>query len=269
MRSNIWYHGVCSDTFGVYIERRPPRIIPQRRYTRYTIPGRSGEKLKPQRGWENYVQPYDIAIVPLLTETNLSKQIDKVAEWLLYPGDYQRLEDSYNPGVYRLAAVTNAMEVTNQLGKFGRATLQMECMPERWFLDGEAWQQIDLTEGFSSLNPTPNNAEPLISITGRGVFGWRLPNNAAGLDLTYKFNVSGNTNRTIRVEAEKAGDAYRADNGANMNGVTTVTGSGPAGKVPIIPAAGTTVLTPVITETVGVADGVITEMWIMPRWFIV
>lgn len=268
MRSNIWYHGVCSDTFGVYIERRPPRIIPQRRYTRYTIPGRSGEKLKMQRGWENYIQPYEIAIVPLLTESDLSKQIDKVAEWLLYPGDYQRLEDSYNPGVYRLAAVTNAMEVTNQLGKFGRATLQMECLPERWFLDAETWRQIDLSESFSSLNPTPNDAEPLISITGRGVFGWRLQNTAAGLDVTYKFNVTGTRNKTIRVYGENAGDAAYSD-GTNANGITTVTAAGTAGKLPIIPATGTTILTPVITETEGVADGVITEMWIKPRWFIV
>ncbi len=268
MRSNIWYHGVCSDTFGVYIERRPPRIIPQRRYTRYTIPGRSGEKLKMQRGWENYMQPYEIAIVPLLTEHNLSQQIDKVAEWLLYPGDYQQLEDSYNPGVFRLAAVTNAMEVTNQLGKFGRDTLQMECLPERWFLDAETWRQIDLAEGFSSMNPTPNDAEPLISITGRGVFGWRLQNTASGLDVIYKFNVTGTRNKTIRVYGENAGDAAYSD-GTNANDITTVTATGTAGRLPIIPATGTTVLTPVITETEGVADGVIAEMWIKPRWFIV
>ena len=263
MRSSIWYHGVCSDTLGIYIERRPPRIIPQRRYTRYTIPGRSGEKLKMQRGWENYIQPYEIAIVPLLTETDLSKQIDKVAEWLLYPGDYQRLEDSYNPGVYRLAAVTNAMEVTNQLSKFGRATLQMECAPERWLLSGEEALSIDPVESLILRNPTPNMAEPEIRITGTGDVGFRVFNTTAKLDVTVSLAI-GTRSKMIIFDLQKGADASYSD-GNSANSIVTITPKSTStyAKIPVLPTIGNTEISP-LTDT----EGAISGMTVKPRWFI-
>ena len=268
----IWFNGKCSTDLGILVEHRPVRQIAQRRLDRIPVPGASRDISQYQEdAGENVPQPYDIAIVPALRRSkDLPLYARKVMEWLHAPTDYVQLSDSYDPNMFRMAAYTATGEkIENMLAKFGRATITFDC-DGRWFYqDGDVWEEVDLTDGLSFLNPTPYASRPLISITGHGKFGWRLVNTTAGLDLTYMFNVTGNTNRTIRVEAEKAGDAYRADNGANMNGVTTVTGSGPAGKVPIFPAAGTTVLTPVITETEGAADGVITQMWIKKRWYTV
>ena len=248
---------------GIYIERRPPRIIPQRRYRRYPIPGKSGEALKLLPGWENYMQPYEIAIVPLLSEHNLSLQIDKVTEWLLYPGGYQRLEDSYNPGVYRMAAVTNAVEVTNQLGKFGRAVLQMECLPERWLLDGDKWQTVDLTEGLSLANPTLYDAEPLISITATGSVGL-VVNNYVNSRLThhtgYILNI-GTRSKTVRIDSEKKGDATYSD-GTNANGIITVGGE----AYPILYPTGVNTIG--ITDNGGELTGTVTALSIKPRWYI-
>ena len=266
---SIYFNGVCSDDLYLIVEERPPIVIARRKVEKTPIQGASRDLIEEQDAWENVTVSYKVALDRLQDTPDLIAYERKMSEWLMTPGGYQKLQDIFKPGYFRLASFVGGLDVQDLMGEAGRCTLTFDCDGRRFLDDGDVWEAVDLAEGVSFLNPTPYASRPLISITGHGKFGWRLQNTAAGLDLTYMFNVTGTTNRTIRVEAEKAGDAYRADNGANMNGVTTVTGSGPAGKVPIFPAAGTTVLTPVITETEGVADGVITEMWIMPRWFIV
>ena len=50
--------------------------------------------------------------------------------------------------------------------RFGRATIEFSCQPQRWLRSGEI--QSRLLNGQSLLNPTAFAAKPLITVTGSG-----------------------------------------------------------------------------------------------------
>lgn len=159
----IWWHGVSSDDVNVVVERYPVVILPTRKQEVISVPGRSGDLLLEQDAYDNVMQRYDIYVsaeTPRLTTIS-----HVVAEWLMVKG-YQRLEDSYWLDTFRLATYTGGAEITNVLGRFGRATIEFNCKPQRFYKNGDFY--IDLTNGQALQNPSPYEAKPIIEVTGSG-----------------------------------------------------------------------------------------------------
>lgn len=159
----IFWNGRSSDEFGLIVEAYPARPVPRRKFTRVSVPGRSGDVIIPEEAFENTTQPYDCYIsaerrgLPIAANTLLN--------WLCAPG-YQRLEDNYDPDIYRIAQYTGGVDIENTLNMFGRATISFDCQPQRWLKSGELSKHFDAP--LSLINPTGQPAKPLITVHGSG-----------------------------------------------------------------------------------------------------
>lgn len=159
----IWWHGVCSDDVSVIVERYPNINIPARKQEKVSVPGRNGDILIQTDAFENVTQRYDIYISA--EKPKLPRIARLVAEWLCVKG-YQRLEDSYFLDSYRLASYAGSLEIENILNRFGRASIEFDCKPQRFLLDGEI--VAEFTEAGEIVNPTPFASDPLIKVIGNG-----------------------------------------------------------------------------------------------------
>lgn len=229
----IWYHNVSSDDVRVVVERIPNVILPVRKQEKISVPGRSGDILVQQDAWENVRQPYEIYISA--ERPRLCAVAHKVAEWLLVPG-YNRLEDSYWLDYFRLATYAGGTEIENVLGRFGRATIEFDCMPQRWLKAGE--YPITIAGQTDLVNPTPYTAAPLITVQG---------GSGAGVVQIGDYTIALERCDDVILDCDNE-DATR--NGQNFN----LSASGrypklPAGKVPVS------------------FYGAVQSLQIVPRWY--
>ena len=159
----IWYNGVSGDDLHVVVERFPDVILPARKQEKISVPGRSGDLLIQQDAFENVTQRYDIYISA--EAIRLPNIAHKVAEWLCVKG-YHRLEDNYWKDFFRLAHYDGGMEISNILNRFGKATIEFDCKPQRFYKFGDHF--ITLTNGQILHNPSPFTALPMIVVSGSG-----------------------------------------------------------------------------------------------------
>lgn len=160
----IVWGGRSSDNVRVVVERYPNLPRPARKQEVVQVPGRNGDLIFQQDAFENYIQPYDIYISAELPR--LPPVARKVAEWLYGPKGYQRLEDWYEPEYYRMAYYSGPVEIENILNRFGRATIEFNCKPQRFLKAGE-WP-IAYDAPSVLFNPYFFPAEPLIKVNGNG-----------------------------------------------------------------------------------------------------
>ena len=159
----IWFNGKSGDDFNLVVERYPTVILPSRKNEKINVPGRNGDLLIQQDAFENVRQRYDIYISA--EKEKLPNVIHKVAEWLCVKG-YKRLEDSYFLDTFRLASFVDGIEIENILNRFGRASIEFDCKPQRFYKIGDYF--IDITNAQSLHNPSPFTAKPIIAVQGSG-----------------------------------------------------------------------------------------------------
>lgn len=159
----IWWHGKSSDDVGVIVERYPEIIIPTRKQEIIPVSGRNGDLIMEQDAYENVTQAYEVYISAERPRLTTVSHI--VSEWLMVKG-YQRLEDSYFLDTYRLACFSGSMNIENILNRFGRATIEFNCKPQRFYKSGEF--DIELENGQELMNPSPFTAKPLLTVSGSG-----------------------------------------------------------------------------------------------------
>ena len=227
----IW-HGVPSNEVPVIVEHPPNRDIPRRKFEVISIPGRNGDILIPQDAYENITQVYEIHIPS--NRPRLDRAIRNVTDWLLVSG-YNRLEDSYEPDVFRIAYYAGQHDIENILNKGGKATIEFNCRPERWLKAGE--QPIVLSAGSSIYNPTNQTAKPLIKVSGAG----------EGELTVGTYNLTMTDCDEIFLDSEEE-DAYRE--GENMNATV-------AGAFPLLQPGAVDVSW----------SGGVTGVTIIPRWW--
>lgn len=160
----IFWAGKSSDDVNTFVEHYPSQIRPAKKNNKTSVPGRNGDLIFEEGVFENYIQPYDIYISA--EKTKLPGAAKAVAEWLYAPKGYQKLEDSYDPDVFRLAFFSGPADIENILNIFGRATVEFDCKPQRFLVSGE-----EATRFFSATtitNPTAFTALPLITVYGSG-----------------------------------------------------------------------------------------------------
>ena len=160
----ISWAGKTSDTLGVVVEHYPVRVVPERALTETEIAGRNGALVQYDGNWNNYTQEYEVYISA--EKTGLVRAARAVAEWLSAPVGYQRLEDSYEPDVYRMAYYAGGQDIESILNRFGRATIEFVCKPQRFLKSGEAPKTF--TEAGKLTNITRMDALPVITVYGTG-----------------------------------------------------------------------------------------------------
>lgn len=173
----IWFNGRSSDDFRLIVQRYPDVIIPTRKNEKVSVPGRNGDILIQQDAWENVVQRYEFYVSA--EQTRLTPITHKIAEWLCVKG-YQKLEDSYFLDTFRLAAFNGGLEISNILNRFGRATIEFDCRPQRFYKFGDFFS--DAVNGGKLQNPSPFTAKPILLVSGSGEASITINDNTLELE---------------------------------------------------------------------------------------
>lgn len=242
---NITWNGVASDTIGIRIERAATIIRPRRKADVISIAGRNGDLVMMQDAWNNYIQPYDVFFG---TGEYLSAETaaDAVSAWLHSASGYARLEDTYEPDVYRLAYYVDEQEIENAITQYGRETIQFNCRPERFLKSGETAVTVS-SSNTQIANPTQYESRPLIRVNGSGAGTLTI----AGTNKTYSVSITG-ISSYMYLDCDEQ-NAYKTA-GTNLNNQVTITNGV---DFPRLGGGDNT-----ITWTGG-----ITSLQITPRWF--
>lgn len=163
MRSFFVWDGQTSVSKGLTIERCPTFGAGQRIVEKTTVPGKSGDLVFDTGAFSNYNQGYEIWFRD--KSAGMTSAAKSIATWLLSPSGYQRLEDTYDPDVFRMAVYTGPMEIENWMLTYGRATLDFDCMPQRWLKSGEI--PVSVKNGDVILNQW-QKTKPLLIVSGNG-----------------------------------------------------------------------------------------------------
>ena len=233
----ILWGNKASDDVDVVVEKSPYFPMPARKREVISIPGRNGDIIITQDAYENVVQEYELAIV---TEKDLPTAVRAVMEWLMRPAGYARLEDSFNPDIYRLAYLNNTNNIENNFQVAGRAKVTWSCKPERFLRSGE--RPILCFSGIKLANPTVYTAKPLIVVKGTGAAVLTIG------DSTVSISEIGTE---IDIDCENQSAYYGS---TNKNNKITVTGGFPKLN------AGDT--------QISWTGGGVTSVEITPRWWI-
>ena len=165
MRNFFVFDGADSRDFGVYISGQGTFNSPARVYESQPIPGRNGEIVVSANRLENVELTY-----PAYVYTDFRRNLRKLRSFLLSRVGYCRLEDTYQPGEYRMALFRDALDVdATARNDAGRFDVTFFCKPQRFLLSGEETQVF--TAAGRIYNPTMFDARPLIRVYGTGEVG--------------------------------------------------------------------------------------------------
>lgn len=167
----IWFNGVSSADLGLIVEAYPVSAHGTRRGEPQQIAGRNGYFVSEEGTFDNYVQPFAVAIREGMDRPAHLRCAD-VAKWLLGSSGYCRLETSFEPEHFRFARFAGPINIEQIMGRWGRCTLEFDCQPQRYLINGE--KPVDVLETlwqepwFSIKNPTGFTARPLLRMFAIG-----------------------------------------------------------------------------------------------------
>lgn len=229
------FAGEASADYGMVIAEAPAFTRGKRKTTVYNVPGRNGSVVIQQDAWDDVERPYNVWIAQDREET-LDTLVDAVEGWLNSVKGYQRLEDNFEPDIFRLAYYSGGDSFSNEAMMAGKATIRFTCRAERFYKSGE--QEIEVTNGVQLMNPTRYTSKPLIHIEGSGTVTVAIGGNTISANVTDYINIDSDTMNAYRLPAE------------NKNGEIS-------GTFPVIPSG---------LQTIGIT-GTTTKVTIVPRWF--
>lgn len=157
----IVYGGEASSDYGMVVAEAPAYERPKRKETIFTVPGRNGTILFQEDAWEDVTRSYKVWLAEEQNDS-LVEKVDALEAWLNSQNGYTRLEDNFEPDVYRLAYYSGGDEFSNNMTQYGEANLNFTCRPERFLKSGET--AIAVTNGSTLTNPTKYASKPLIHI---------------------------------------------------------------------------------------------------------
>lgn len=228
----IVYAGEASSDYGMVISEAPAFERPARKKTVYNVPGRNGAVIFQQDAWDDVVRSYEVW---LSQEGNqaLYESVDSFEAWLNSVKGYQRLEDNFEPEIFRLAYYNGGDNFTNEIMQAGRATLRFTCRPERFYKKGE--EPIDVTGGAQIYNKTRFTSKPLIYIRGIGYVSVSIGGNTIGAQITDYIYIDCDSMNAYRLPSENKNSDIDGTFPVIPPGVNQVGLSGSATLVTIVP----------------------------------
>lgn len=195
----LTFDGKSSRDFEVWISGSGTFDAPERDVESIEIPGRNGDLHIDNGRFRNIPIKY-----PAFITKDFRHNFDAFKEYMLSQRGYKRLEDSYNPEYYRMAAYKNAispeMAPLNRAGSFD---IIFDCDPRRFLKSGE--KAKILTAGGQLKNPTMYTALPLIRAYGTGTL------TISGISVTVT-TASEYTDIDSEIQ-----EAYKGSTSRNMN----------------------------------------------------
>lgn len=222
MRNELVFAGTNLIEYGVrQVDSIDAWAKPLRKVTKVVVPGRNGDLLMDEGAFENVVVPFKL-IIPM----NFRENYLALSAWMSGFGDYQRLEFSGDPNVYRMARFQSDLNpIASAFIRMGTVTVSFDCKPQRWLKSGENW--VPVTSGI--FNPTHQKAKPVIRIFGTGTImigSKTITVNTAGteyidFDCETLDASEGAYNRNSNIEIDFQDLSLNpGNNGITLNGVT-------------------------------------------------
>lgn len=149
--------------FGVYISGEGTYNAPEKSITEEIVPGRNGSLIIDNGRYQNIEVSYPAFII-----RDFPRNMAGLRSYLTSLRGYSRLEDSYHPDEYRMAALSGGLDVktSGYMNREGKFTLTFNCKPQRFLRSGE--YAIPVDSGATVYNPTLFDAKPLIRVYGNG-----------------------------------------------------------------------------------------------------
>ena len=242
----ITYDGVASTDYGIVVSEAPVFERPNRKQTIIQVPGRNGSVIFPEDAWEDVVRSYNVWLSENVTEDSggdksgyLVEYVDAYEAFLNSKKGYVRLEDNFEPDIYRLAYYSGGDAFSNEMTQYGRASLRFTCRPERFLKSGET--PVSVTNGATLTNPTRFASKPIIHI--------EASNETISVSIGGK-TITAEVTDYINIDCERL-NAYRLPV-ENKNDKIS-------GSFPTIPSG---------SNTIGIT-GTYTKVEITPQWFTV
>ena len=159
------FAGKSSQDFKIYISGQGTYKAPARVYSSYDIRGRNGALLVDEKRFENSDVSY-----PAFIYENMKENLEAFRNYILSKKGYQRLEDTYHPEEFRLAAYYDGLDAgVNQRHDFTSFEVIFHCKPQRFLKSGE--RVLTFTSNGSIENPTEFESKPLLRVYGTGTLG--------------------------------------------------------------------------------------------------
>ena len=156
------FNGISSEELSIIIQAPPTYAIPEKDYTVTHINGKNGDIILNDKSYKNVEITYSLACI-FQNETNFATNAEAISTWLHSADGYARLEDSYDPEVFRLAMYKDSAEMQNYYDTVTTITPVFNCKPQRYYKSGDNF--VEIVNGQAVINPTGFKALPLISFT--------------------------------------------------------------------------------------------------------
>lgn len=222
--NSITFNGINSLAYKLYVSGDQAFNSAEKDYEKVSVPGMNGDLLIFNKRYKNVNAPYR-AILFEDYATNAAL----VRAWLMSAEGYRRLEDTYNPEYYRMAAFQGPIDFDTKLLEAGETTLIFDCKPERWLKTGEVSKTYN--SNGTIINPTLFNAKPLIRVYGSGTIKigiGTLTIQEAGtsyidIDCSIQDCYEGTINKNNKVSIVKWPELIPGSNGIELGvGITKV-----------------------------------------------
>lgn len=228
----IVYGGEASSDFGMVIAEAPAFTFPTRKQTIYTVPGRNGDIIIQQDAWNDVPKNYNVWLTKT-GEDDLATSVSELMAWLNSKKGYQRLEDNFEPEVFRLAYYSGGASLANHLTQYGEGTLAFTCRAERFYKSGE--QELTVSNGDKINNPTRYASKPLIHIEGSGSVTISFGGSTMSATLTDYINIDCESMNAYRLPSENKNDKIGGTFPTLQPGINTIGTTGTVSKVVITP----------------------------------
>lgn len=204
----IVWGGVASTDYGMVVSQAPAYDKPTKRIEAVTVPGRNGSILFDEGAFDDTVRTYDVWIAEDVAHgDSLTDRINAISAWLFSSTGYTRLEDNFEPDIFRLAYYSGGNEFTNELLQYGESSLTFTCRPERFLKSGTTAIEVD--DGDTITNPTAFASKPLIYIEATGEVEVSINGVAITADVTDYLYIDCETMNAYRLTAENKNDKIR------------------------------------------------------------
>lgn len=241
---SIIFNGKSSTDFGIICQYYPDDATPSLKCSTVSVAGRNGDLHFSEHSYSNVQRRYSVY---LSAETiKFARAMRMFTAWLNSVDGYAKLQDDYDPEVFRMARYLGGTDVEDAYNKFGMAEVEFDCKPQKFLCSGE-----DIVVDPSTIeNPTYNEARPLIELT--------LDLEELTDDTTINFNgnlftisedLAETSQNHIYIDSEIY-DMYSSTR--NLNGFCS-------GDFPVLVQG---------ENTISYDDDVITEMKLKPRWWV-
>lgn len=148
----LTFNGRKSSDYGIHVEKIPTHMIPERDYERVHVSGRNGDVIVDTKSWKNAELKYEVSLGDDTTKfEDLSAAI---FSWLHPNAGYVRLESSDNPQSYRLASLSDSIDIEPVNEHGAKTEISFDCKPQNYLKMGENAEAFEWNSG-KLTNVTP------------------------------------------------------------------------------------------------------------------